>query len=155
MSITPDKLRKRIDARREERERLASYQKELRDRQRVIREAYEYTPMGFWCDECRKDFEAMGYKQIAAHNREWPRAYYVGICPKGHRAIRRITDKEGDGYYYKSELIRRQRIDLADAMLQPHDPRFRSVYPEAWKKIEAEREAHEQARREAEAALRL
>lgn len=149
MSVSPDILRKRIEAKREERARYEALEKERRDRERVVREAYDHTPMQFWCDECERDYETIGHKVVQEENRfHLLRAYYVGICPASHRNIRRITDKQGDPYYHKSIMLRRQRIDMADAMLQPHDPRFRVVYPDAWRRIEADREAREQAERE-------
>lgn len=155
MSVDPKKLKKRVEDRREARARDMEAERHRTERLKIINAAYDHTPMQFWCDECRKDYDTTGHKVVQAANKyHEDRAYYVGICPVGHRNIRRITDKLGDPYYYKSEMIRRQRIDLADAMLQPHDPRFRQVYPAQWRKMEEEREAREQAAKE-EMPLRL
>lgn len=156
MSLSPELLQKRVEARRAERERYDAIEKDRTERQRLYDTAFDSTPMQFWCDTCEADFETIGHKTCRTRldlntGRSTVihpiQAYYFGYCPAKHRAIRRITDKEGDPYYRKSLMLRRQRIDMADAMLQPHDPRFRIVYPQAWKRMEEERELRDAAMR--------
>ncbi len=134
-------LRQRIDARRAEREREKDRTQAYRDRMRMIAEAPDDARTGFWCDECGRDVVALAAKVCQRMKTQEPRAFYVAACPRGHRLIRRITDKQFDPYYHQSTIMRRERVERADDMLQPHDPRFRIVYPEVWKKMEAEREA--------------
>lgn len=134
-------LQQRIDERRAYREREKNRTQWTRDRFTAIAEAAQYAMTGFWCDECSRDVVAHACKIEQRMNTDEPRAFYAAACPKGHRVIRRITDKHNDPYYHKSLIMRRERAERADDMLQPHDPRFRIVYPEVWKKMEAEREA--------------
>lgn len=150
-----EKLLQRIRNNREGRARDKKRDEERGARRATVNAAYDRTMMGFWCDECEKDFETVGEKHIAhglnlntgkSYECTPLRAFYLGRCPQGHVARRFITDKHDDPYYYKSEMLRRQRVDLADAMLQPHDPRFRHVYPAQWKKIQAEQEMQREMR---------
>jgi len=139
-----ERLQSRIEANRESRERELLKDKALEDRLKVIREAFPITRLGFWCRKCRQDFEGQAFKQVRyPASGGAPVAWYRSFCPKRHEAIRRITDKLKDNYYYESEMLKRQRIDLADAMLTPDDPRFRVVYPDQWQKLEQEREMRE------------
>ena len=133
-----ERLITRIEDKRKARARVASREMGYKDHVRVITEAYEVTKMDFWCKECLMDFSADGYKQVRYAGR-WPVAWYVGQCPEGHSAIRQITDKGSDTYYRESEMICRQRVVMADAMLTPDDPRFALVYPQQWREMEKAR----------------
>jgi hypothetical protein len=137
-------LKNRIDLNAKDRARYIAQHKERADTVRIIREAFAHTRMGFWCDKCRHDFEGIAHKEIREPSDALPYAWYVGHCPKKHEAIRRITEKQGDPYYRKSQVVRAQRLEMADAMLTPDHPRFRMVYPEQWRKIKAEMEHNEE-----------
>jgi hypothetical protein len=128
-----EKLKKRVDGRREDRERRKSMDAALRARQRDIDDAPDCVLHDFWCTRCKADFSGMGWKQTRKSTP--PIAWYVGICPKGHEAIRRITDKADDPYYRLSLLVRRQRVDMEDDFLTPDNPRFKQLYPEQYKKL--------------------
>lgn len=134
-----NRLERRIEDRRAERDRIYGMDKEYQDHMRTIREAYRVTKMDFWCRECREDFSAIGYKIIGEAGR-WPVAWYNGQCPLGHVCIRHITDKEHDPYYWMSDRIQRDRVELKDAMLIPSDPRFKLVYPDKWRDLERMRD---------------
>lgn len=138
------RLKHRIDASAKERADYLAQHKERADTVRIIREAFARTRMSFWCDTCAQDFEAVAYKEVREPVGAMPYAWYVGYCPKKHEAIRRITEKQGDPYYRKSQVVRAQRLEMADAMLTPDNPRFRMVYPEQWRKIKAEMEHNEE-----------
>lgn len=116
--------------------------KALRERQKEVTDAAPYASLGFWCATCRRDFNANGMKQ-SRDNDGWPLAWYGALCPKGHVAIRRITDKLRDPYYHESEYIRRQQAEHADDFMLPSDPRFKTKYPVQWARIQ-----EEQARRD-------
>lgn len=131
-----ERLTRRIEDRREARERIAMREAGYKDHVKVIKEAYEETHMDFWCEKCKKDFSTTGRKQVRYASR-WPVAYYVGLCPKGHSTMRYITDKGHDAYYGRSEMMRRQRVELADAMLTPDNPRFALVYPQKYRELQA------------------
>lgn len=114
-----------------------------------INEAPESVLTDFWCDHpaCRKDFSTLGYKHLNwVHNIEtgmneppeiW-RAWYAANCPSGHRCIKRITDKQYDPYYYQSNKVRKMQRQYADEMLTPDDPRFKTIYPQQWARIQDE-----------------
>lgn len=146
-----ERLKRIVDQNRAGREQDAARGRWLADRWKMIREAYQTTRLGFWCDKCRKDFEGVAHKRVIEWGNMPPWAFYIGFCPQGHEARRRITDKQNDPYYRNSEMIRRQRIDMADAMLTPDNPRFRVVYPAQWRKLEEERAKRE----EMEASMKL
>lgn len=131
-----ERLTRRIEDRREARERIAMREVGYKEHVKVIKEAYEETLMDFWCDKCKKDFSTTGKKQVR-HSGRWPVAWYVGLCPKKHVAIRHITDKNHDPYYGRSEMMKKQRAKLADAMLTPDDPRFALVYPQKYRELQA------------------
>lgn len=145
-----DKLEKRVESNREQRARDATLGAEYRERMKLIQETPDHLPMGFWCTTCESDFEGMGHKcddlygydldsgKLYATGTPRPRAWYAGICPEGHRAIRRITDKLTDPYYWQSEVLKRQRVQMADDLVQPDDPRFAKLYPEQWRKMNEE-----------------
>jgi len=151
-----ERLKKRVDASRAYRERMQEYGKEYRERVALIRSAYGLTPMQFWCERCRKDFDATGYLHSTLwvlnvdtgmtelSHEAWPSAWYESECPKRHNAIRYHTDKHRDPYYHFSEIVKRGRARMERDLIQPNDPRFKLVYPEQWKRLQAEREAQEQ-----------
>lgn len=134
-----ERLLRRIEDNRSSRERIALREQGYNDHKRAISEAYEVTRMDFWCEKCGKDFSTSGRKQVRFSGR-WPVAWYVGICPARHVAIRYITDKDHDPYYRKSVMIQKQRVEMADAMLTPDDPRFAILYPKQYREFERMRE---------------
>lgn len=127
-----------VERNREERERTEKFKKALYERRDEIRNAPAVMPvMAFWCDTCKRDTTGPGFKEI-----RWPKngiwfAFYRGFCLKGHALVRRITDKLGDPYFYKSKLVRVQQSKHADDFLTPDDPRFKDVYPTQWADYQA------------------
>lgn len=115
----------------------------LRDRRKEVDDAKLYAQQGFWCKECARDFSAQGLKQVRDYD-TWPLAWYGALCPNGHTAIRRITDKLHDPYFYESQYIRREQAQHADDFMLPSDPRFRYKYPVQWARIEEERRQREE-----------
>ena len=97
----------------------------------------------FWCDECKRDFEAEGFafgNTAGGTENRW----YEGRCPKKHKAIRYITEKHLDPYFRKSEMLREMRMRFSKDLLQPGDPGFDKYYPEAKKKLEEDEEVFKQ-----------
>lgn len=132
---TIKKLKDRYD--RINTEKLAKEEKErpFKERIQAIFSAPRFIVTDFFCPVCKRDCTGTGYRQVQTF-REWaPTAWYLGICPNGHRMIRRITDKETDPYYDLSPIITRQRYELRDALLTPDDPRFKILYPKQWEKL--------------------
>lgn len=121
------------------RERLQRLEKSITERRREVDHAFEKDEMQFWCDHCKKDFSAMGYK------REFSATglvcgWYEGACLCGRKAIKRITDKSKDPYYYKSEMIKFQRVRNYNDTLTPVDDLFRIIYPKEYGEREKSRE---------------
>lgn len=129
------KLIARYEARRKDRAIAEAKMRPFRDRVEAIMQAPRFTITDFWCAKCQKDVSGTGFRQTCVIRETLPTAWYTSFCPEGHRLTRRITDKDTDPYYTSSLLIKRQRYDLSDLLLTPDDPRFKILYPEAYKKL--------------------
>lgn len=114
-----------------------------RDRMNAIREAKRVDRLAFWCDNCHKDFISIAYKQVRQPKGQLPIAWHVGKCPCGYKALRYITDKGADPYYYKSFYMKLERVKLSNDLVQPGDPRFRILYPAQYRKMQEDREQQE------------
>jgi hypothetical protein len=128
-------LRERYDERRRWREAEEAVQRPFKDRVKAIFDAPRFTVMDFWCNTCKKDCTGTGYRQVGTLRDRLPTAWFIGYCPRGHKMIRRITDKSSDPYYDSSFIIMRQRYELADALLTPDDPRFKLLYPKQYAEL--------------------
>lgn len=132
-----------VERNREERNRYEQLKKTLEERSNEVRSAPDIAPnMGFFCVQCDRDCGGPGFKEIRLRANDLWFAFYRGFCPAGHRVMRRITDKLGDPYFYRSRVIVRQQASHADDFLTPNDPRFKEVYPTQWADLK-EREAWE------------
>ncbi len=149
-----DHLKKRIDYNQEQRKRDKQRSERDSETRRTIDESPGIAKMDFWCEKCRQDFTGEGIKAIPygldlnsnEHYELSPlRAYYIGHCPTGHRAIRYITDKHRDPYFYQSVMLQHQRVEYADDILQPSDERFRKVYGDPLKPYYEAQEQEERA----------
>ena len=140
MTNKAGKLEERLEKRYDQlqAERIAKELKEgpFRERVEAIFKAPLRTTQDFWCDTCKRDCTGTGYRRVCTV-REWgPTAWFVGYCPEGHKMLRWITDKDSDPYYYRSELLQRQRLEMMDDFITPDDPRFKILYPEKWKELQ-------------------
>lgn len=122
-------LQQTVEQKQQARERFMALQKWLHERRDEILAAPPRIFTQFWCDTCLRDFETTGYKETRVPTVGVWFAYYVGICPCGKHAVRYITDKLLDPYWYKSKAVKVQQGQYADEMLQPWQPRFRQIYP--------------------------
>lgn len=134
---TVKRLKERYDRKRAERLAQELANKPFRDRVTAIFEAPRYVVTDFWCPVCKKDCVGTGYRQVCTVRDRLPTAWFTGFCPVGHRLVRRITDKDTDPYYNFSLMVQRQRWEHRDDLLTPNDPRFKEVYPEKWKELQA------------------
>lgn len=132
-----DLLGMRVEGRSLEREMLLFKAKGRMERERAIADALAFVPnLEFWCRTCKKDFVGAGYKEsrmLPVEDRT-KIGWWYGYCPKRHRAIRRITDRQFDPYYRESFLVLRQAIDFADDLMGPNDPRFAVRYPKEYER---------------------
>ena len=132
------KLKDRYNTAKRERQERSEQEQPLKDRMLDIFSADRNPITDFYCTQCKRDCTGTGYRQVCTVRPMAPTAWFLGICPKGHRMIRRITDKDSDPYYHLSPYIQRQRWEMADAFLTPDDPRFRVLYPEQYKLLMGE-----------------
>lgn len=130
-----ENLANKLKVKQEARERFYALQRWLYERRDEILGAPMYIHTDFWCNTCKRDFTSTGYKEVRVPNQGVWFAYYVGICPCGAHALRYITDKLLDPYWYKSKVIKTQQGQYADEMLQPWQPRFKQIYPEQYRKL--------------------
>lgn len=129
------KLKDKYDLARAKRAIEEEKARPMKDRMDDIFSAPRFIVTDFWCDDCKRDCSGTGYRQVCTI-REWaPTAWFIGYCPKGHRMIRRITDKNTDPYYDLSDMVKRHRYEMRDAFLSPDDPRFKLLYPLQWEAL--------------------
>jgi len=128
-------LKDRYDQRRKDREDRRIILEPFVDRLNEIRQAPRATKTDFFCTSCRKDVTGLSFKQVSAVRPMLPAAWYAAKCPKGHRMIRRITDKSTDPYYDFSQMVARSRHDMRDDFLDPSDPRFQILYPRQYAEL--------------------
>lgn len=129
------RLIKRYEQRRQEREWRKEKERPFKERVEAIFSAPKFVVTDFYCKQCRKDVAGTGFRQVCTIRPQYPTAWFVSICPSGHRIVRRITDKDTDPYYDLSPLIARQRYEMRDDLLTPEDPRFKILYPAQWEKL--------------------
>jgi hypothetical protein len=147
-----DKLTKRVENLYDQKEADEDEQKRREAREKLIREAKQWTKTDFYCARCNEDLlGCLAYKVIAS---DWTQkgqrlAFYEAFkaCHKGLR--RRITDKENDLYFTQSRMLKEQRMEaIANGdLLQPNDYGFTTKYGDPnkkkWEQLEKqEREAY-------------
>jgi hypothetical protein len=129
------RLKDRYDRAEAERAIKAELERPFRERVEAIFTAPRYCTTDFWCNTCKRDCSGTGYRQVCTVREKLPTAWFVGYCPKGHKMVRRITDKDTDPFYDFSEMIQRHRYEMKDAFLTPDDPRFKLLYPLQYKEL--------------------
>ena len=134
-------LKDRYDLKRQERADREEKMRPFQERVQAIFDSPLRVTTDFWCNTCKKDCTGAGYRQVCTIDAKHPTGWFTGYCPKGHKLIRRITDKITDPYYEMSFMIRRQRYDLKDEFLTPDDPRFKVLYPRQWKELMEKKDA--------------
>lgn len=124
-----ERLKQRVKTRQNELEWERNERVRQDENSTTVNEAKDVDIIPFYCTDCELDSEGVGHKVIET---DWTNkdniAFYVGHCEKGHRCIKRITDKVTDPYYNLSEIVHNQRIDAKDDMLTPNDYGFRALY---------------------------
>lgn len=75
-------------------------------------------------------------------------AYFRAVCPKGHKVVRYITEKDKDPYYRKSEKVQKELRKMKRDLIQPGEDGFKTYYSEQWKKIESASEEWERKQEE-------
>ncbi len=129
------KLIKRVEERQDERARIKAREEDYLSHMKSVNEGEMYAQTAFWCNSCQKDFEARGVKRIGYAD-IWPVAWYKAMCLCGKESIKRITDKSKDLYYFRSKIIKRQRGEYSNDLIDMTDPLFKVLYPREYLKNE-------------------
>lgn len=84
----------------------------------------------FWCKTCRIEFYSETIKEVEI---DWTStqqyiAFYRAKCNKGHWAMRHITDRFKDSFFYRSKRIARDRGKHFAATIQPWDTNYQLLY---------------------------
>ncbi len=119
--------------------KIERLRKKLTERAQEIKDAPPSQMMDFYCSTCEKDFGGLGFKQVCIPKVSVWFAWYETPCPEGHICLRYITDKIADPYFVQSPFVRAQQVEFEDSMVGPDNPRFKVLYPEAWKKIQSQK----------------
>ena len=102
--------------------------------------------LDFYCDSCQKDFEA---RYFTRENRYG--TWFVSKCHCGNECIRYGDNKHLDPYFKKSKKMRVERDKYKNDLVQPGEEKFKTLYPEQWKKMQdAEERQREKERKEKE-----
>jgi hypothetical protein len=129
------RLKDRLNRATEERQAKEAEEQPFKDRLKEIFTAPRSVVTDFYCSVCKRDCSGTGYRQVCTIRQWAPTAWYVGNCPKGHKMIRRITDKSSDPYYEMSPMIQRHRYEMRNAFMDPSDPRFKLLYPDKYEEL--------------------
>lgn len=143
------KLRKRAEQLLKEKHEAEQQQSKRTERDRLIAgEPPFQREMHFFCPQ-HGDFVATGAKVVQsdwtapgakiAFYEAFGDAAFLGLDGsitrgKACKARRRITDRLFDSFYTDSWMLHKLRIDMADDLLQPNDPRFKAKYGDPYKK---------------------
>jgi len=127
-----ERLKRIVDNNYAERERESTRLMKRDENYNLIKSSPNLKLTEFFCSKHQLDFTTLAYKQVSGD-----KAVYKADCPKcscepnysfTKRCERYITDRFKDPYYNESLLIRKQRFDARDDLLQPGDPRFNLLY---------------------------
>lgn len=81
--------------------------------------------LDFWCDRCQIDFTARAKRQVDS----WDKiAYYKTKHRCGEWAIRHITHRFRDAYFFRSKKVAYDRATNSREMLQPFQTGFNMMY---------------------------
>lgn len=90
-----------------------------------------FTTVSFWCERCRKDFDATAIRQESFRHNE---QYWCAFCKKcNNKCVRYITRQSDDPYYLKSEKLRRMRQQYSKDILQPGQTGYNTIYGDPFK----------------------
>lgn len=106
-------------------------EKDLEERDALIKDARWLEVKDFWCEHCQKDFKAQEIKQIET---DWSNpSQRIAFYKTKHKdcetwVIRFITDRWKDPYWYKSKRVRIDQGKHYNDTVQPHQTGFNLLY---------------------------
>lgn len=130
-----EKLKKRVDEQREQRQIAEETDKIRYESQRDIEQAPKFCRKMFYCEECDTDYETLAGKVVFSWEGQILAKYIPikkahkgknGICTRDN--FRQITEVALDPYWNKSKLIKQQRKKYAKDLLQPGEYGFKTLY---------------------------
>lgn len=95
--------------------------------------------VSFYCKRCGLDQDLPAEKRNYYGGGE----KFVAKCRCGKELMRLITEKHLDPYFYESKKLRRQRAEAENDLLQPSDPKFKTLYKDEYDRIEKAKEEYE------------
>lgn len=105
--------------------------KELAERQEEIDRYKEFDVIEFFCAHCQEDFAHFAHKQVEVDwsNSRQNIAFYKGKHEKcGNWAIRHITDRFMDPYWFESNQVANDRGKHFADLLQPFETGYQLMY---------------------------
>lgn len=104
--------------------------KQNEDRDNEINAAPMKETKPFYCETCKEDFYGEAIKQIET---DWSApsqriAFYKSKCFKGHWAMRLITDKNRDAYWFKSKRVAQDRGMHHADLIQVFETNYQLLY---------------------------
>ena len=105
-------------------------EKDLEERDSIIKDAKIVDRREFHCRRCKKDFVGVARLHI---EEDWNGlnqriAFYKTKCFCGTWCMRFVTDKERDPYWRLSPLVRADRANHANDLLQSFEEGFNLLY---------------------------
>lgn len=104
--------------------------KALEERMRDIKAAEDKITKAFWCQDCKEDFFAESIKEVEV---DWscPMQYIAFYKTKhwcGKWTIRHITDPLKDSYFYRSQMVARDRGKHHNDLIQSFETGYNMLY---------------------------
>ena len=113
------------EKRSEDRTHYQEVEKQRDGKQKMVAEFKDVESLDFWCEYCSRDFMARAKKQVDS----WDGiAYYKTKHPCGTWAIRHITDRGRDKYFFLSANIRKDRREQENEMVQSFETGYNLLY---------------------------
>jgi hypothetical protein len=119
------------EKRADDREYHRTKEKNAAERQKTIDDARMQVATDFYCSQCGVDYKVNAVLQVEV---DWSCpgqciAFYKGKHREcGSWAIRLITDKQRDGYFARSRLVRIDQGMHHNDLIQPHEEGFNLLY---------------------------
>lgn len=92
--------------------------------------------LSFWCEKCEQDYDLEGMVDSILGER-----YFRAVCPRFHKVVRYIENKQADPYFARSRKLRMQRQKLSKDIIQPGQTGFETYYKKEYDKIERAKES--------------
>lgn len=119
------------EKRTEDRNLHRNREKALAERQQEIDSVKAVDVIEFYCSHCQEDFAHIAFKQVEVDwsNSSQNIAFYKGKHEEcGNWAIRHITDRFRDPYWYESKQVANDRGKHFADLLQPFETGYQLMY---------------------------